>query len=329
VLVGFLATAYVTLIIVGVYYCLDLLDDEYTNTIDKGVLGTIWRKAASRPAKTWEPVLRTAVLMYSDQQLVTGLAILASGYAQLSCGLSKSHWQIIVYLAWHSSLTHLATLTFLRRYFQENARARIWRSVLMLLLAVMLGVALLPTGDRNWRSAFFYDWNGDTSVLCDFRRLVAQDENDRFELDLANTPTMLVSILVLVSSYMTRLIKLSDRSTAFVRTWLRIKPGNRIKETLRDAADRAKKPDAVKYWRMKHFAVETAYVLLHAYFEILGSILWELLWLMLALAWGTHNLLTMTLSVGDKTKLIKWDFGQLLPVILLALPIFSLAQGFY
>ncbi|KAL8956671.1 MAG: hypothetical protein Q9183_006246, partial [Haloplaca sp. 2 TL-2023] len=269
VLVGFLATAYITLFIVCVCYCLDLLEDEYINTIDKAVIATIGRKAAARPAKTWEPVLRTAVLMYSDQQLVTGLAILASGYAQLSCGLSKSHWQIIVYLAWHSSLTHLTTLTFLRRYFQENPTARVWRSVLMLILAIMLAIALLPTGDRR------YHGRRSTPALCDFRRLVAHGQGGRFQFDIVSTSVMLISILILFSSYLTRLIKLSNRSTSFVRTWLRTKPGEWIKATLRDAAERAKKPNAVMYWRVKHFAVETAYVFLHALLEILGSILWE------------------------------------------------------
>ena len=206
---------------------------------------------------------------------MTGLAILGSGYAQIRCGLSRYHWRILVYLAWHSSLTHLTTLTFLRRYFRENVTARIWRSVLMLFLAVMLGISLLPTGDRRWSGGSFDTGPGSTPVLCDFRRLVAEGESGRFQFDGINTSTMLVSILILVSSYLTRLVKLSDRSTAFTRIWLRTKPGNWIKKILRHAADRANKPHAATYWRLKQLIVETAYVLLHALFEVLGSVLWE------------------------------------------------------
>ena len=55
----------------------------------------------------------------------------------------------------------------------------------------------------------------------------------------------------------------------------------------------------------------------------------KLLWLDSALAWGTQNLMFFTLVSEDVHKQSAWDFGQLLPVILLAQPILSFAQGFY
>jgi hypothetical protein len=74
---------------------------------------------------------------------VTGIAILASGFSQVKCGLSTFHWQIVVYLAWFSSSTHL---TFLRRYTVKNRGFRALRILLMLALVTMLAVALIPTG---------------------------------------------------------------------------------------------------------------------------------------------------------------------------------------
>jgi len=55
--------------------------------------------------------------MFSDPQLVTGIGILVSGYTQITCSLSTYYWQVIVYLAWFSSLTYLTTLTALRAFF--------------------------------------------------------------------------------------------------------------------------------------------------------------------------------------------------------------------
>lgn len=58
----------------------------------------------------------------SDLQILTGISILISGYAQLECGLSCYHWQVLVYLAWFSSLTHLSCLTLLRNYLCQSPR---------------------------------------------------------------------------------------------------------------------------------------------------------------------------------------------------------------
>lgn len=277
VLVGFLATAYLTLSIVGVYYVVGYVPKEFLNRIDTGVIDTLWRSARSKPAQTWEPTLHMAVLIFSDQQLVTGIAILASGYAQLSYGLSSYHWQMIIYLSWFSSLTHLTTLTFLRQYFRKNPAARLWRVIFMLLMVIMLGIALLPSGDGWW---FGRDSNSDPAVagvaaFCFFKRLVAQTQGERFAFDSLQTPSMLISVMVLFSGYLTRLIKLSKKATGFTKLWTRTKPGRILKDALNDSIQRAGRAHASGYWRWKHLVLETVYVLLRASFDIYESTLWE------------------------------------------------------
>lgn len=273
VLVGFLATAYLTLSIVTIYYLVGFVPEDYLNSIDRGIIDTLWRKARSKPAKTWESTLRTAVLMFSDQQLVTGIALLISGYAQLRCGLSSYHWQMIVYLAWFSSLTHLTTLTILRQYFRDNPAPRLWRAILMLVMLIMLVIALLPTGDFSWFGS--YDAFGGLPALCCFRKLIARSPEARFEFRVFKTIPMLISITVLLSGYLTRVIKLSRQATAFIKFRIRTKPGKMLKDALKNSIKRARKPNAFWYWRMKHLVLETTYVLLRAYFDIYESTIWE------------------------------------------------------
>ena len=241
--------------------------EEFLNSIDKGILS---RTARFDPARLWEPTFRTAVLMFSDQQIVTGIALLASGYAQLSCGLSAYHWQMIVYLAWFSSLTHLTTLTVLRQYFRENQTARLWRAILMLIMVTMLGIALLPTGDVWW----FEDYLR-LPALCYFKRLMVRSPEERFSFNAFQTLPMLISILVLFSGYLTRLIKISKHATAFTRLWIRTKPGRVLKDTLKDSIQRAGRPHASFYWRLKSLILEIAYVLIRAIYDIYESSLWE------------------------------------------------------
>ena len=273
---GFLTTAYLTFVIVIVYYLFGYVPDEFLNSIDRGIIRILWRKACSRPASTWESTLRNAVLMFSDQQLVTGLALLISGSVQLRCGISSYHWQTIIYLAWFSSLTHLTTLTVLRQYFRDNPAPRIWRAVLMLVMVTMLGFALLPSGDYWWFASDIND--GDSArlpALCFFRRLVARSSEEHFEFNSYTTPSMLISILVLFSGYLTRVIKLSRKASHFTKLWTRTKPGRMLKKSLKSSIQRAGKPKTTMFWRIKHLVLETAYVLLRACFDIYESTLWE------------------------------------------------------
>jgi len=58
----------------------------------------------------------------------------------------------MVYLAWFAHVTHLSTLTFLRRYLFLNTGERNWRVASMALLVCLLVVAEVPTGFFSWSS---------------------------------------------------------------------------------------------------------------------------------------------------------------------------------
>ncbi|KAH0562533.1 hypothetical protein GP486_002781 [Trichoglossum hirsutum] len=218
--IAFVSTAYLTLVMILLYYMVDSYSETTSqhlpNPVDRSVLEFVWRKLG-RPSNLWEKELQKVVLMFSDQQLVTGIAILGSGYSQLRCGLSSYHWQITAYLAWFSSVTHLATLTALRQYFRKYPVIRNWRACFMIVLAVMLGVSLVPTGSEEWSDSL--------PAQCYFGEYP-------FSSGPNNTPPMAISIFVLSISYLTRLIKFSIGSSMFARKWLRIKPGNFLKRVL-------------------------------------------------------------------------------------------------
>lgn len=56
----------------------------------------------------------------------------------------------------------------------------------------------------------------------------------------------------------------------------------------------------------------------------------QILWLCFALGWGTAHLLGARSLYGANTQSLDgWSFGQILPVILLTLPILSIAENCY
>ena len=138
-----MTTAYLTLAFVVVYYLMGCIEENFLNEIDKTIIAKLSLRRHAKSIQRVELTLRRAVLMFSDQQIVTGIALLASGYSQLNRDITVYHWQILMYLAWFSSLTHLTTLTVLRQYFRENFAARFWRSILMLVTVTMLGIGLV------------------------------------------------------------------------------------------------------------------------------------------------------------------------------------------
>ena len=148
----------------------------------------------------------------------------------------------------------------------------------MLVTVTMLGIALLPSGDDWWfTSTDQSEAVAQVPALCFFKRLVARSPEERFKVDTYTTSPMLISVLVLFSSYLTRLVKLSRKATALTKVWIRTRPGKILKSALRTSMQRAGKSKSIvfMYWRLQHFVLETAYVLLRACFDIYESTLWE------------------------------------------------------
>ncbi|OAA75190.1 hypothetical protein LEL_07178 [Akanthomyces lecanii RCEF 1005] len=100
-----------------------------------------------------EEILVKCVILMGDMQIVTGLAILVSGYVQLQCGLASFKWRIILDLAWFSCLTHLSCLTMLRCHLYSHQLERVWRLSAMGTLAILLATGRLLTANERWSRA--------------------------------------------------------------------------------------------------------------------------------------------------------------------------------
>lgn len=228
----------------------------------------------------------------------------------------------------------------------------------MLVTVVLLGVALIPTGDSLWFTGDAYDSHETATqaiaapALCYIQRLGSSGHYNRLQPGSPSGISMIVSLFVLVSSYLTRLIKFSDTSTGFARRWLREKPSQLLK-SIRNIALRHLEGHEPKsrtsLWTVAYIFNETLYVLLKILFDSSQSMLWEvrtvsvpkshhnrtsllisykIIWLIFAIAWGTKNLfLTRAWSTMNAEN--TWRFGQMFPMVLLALPLLSTLETYY
>lgn len=290
VVVSFVATAYFTLILVLIHFLLDCSPADDQNAIDKGVVRFLRKILRLRPTEVWGPAILRGVLVFSDQQLVTGIAMLGAGYSQLSYGLPVYYWQIVVQLTWFSSVTHLATMSLLQQYFWKYSAARWWRIGLMIVLAAMQILALVPSGFADWGTTISGDevtLSYSIPVACyysqsDYRpggRIYNQirESYAGFSLSL-NWGSFSMTMAYLIISYTTRLVKLSQSTTLFLRSWLRVKPGNWYKQLLVRLHRRATRADSVQgrvACIIVHKGALTIFTLLRATFDLTGSILWE------------------------------------------------------
>lgn len=84
-----------------------------TNKIDKWFSSTLGHLSyftfSQKRRNFWLPVIQKVVLALSDQQLLTGLAILIASLCQL-CSISVYHFAVVGDLAWFSSNVHITTL---------------------------------------------------------------------------------------------------------------------------------------------------------------------------------------------------------------------------
>lgn len=220
----------------------------------------------------------------------------------------------------------------------------------MLITVIMLGAALLPTGDILWLDA---DPLAPiiAPALCYFRRLESHIFADMFKADSSTGASMVISLVVLISGYFTRILKLSDKASNGIRRCLRKIPSKVIGATRRVVLERLNRPAPSfhkLHWIVAYSVVETFYIWLKAFFDIYesmtaevyiilstlvlvrlaGLILPKIIWLASALAWGIRNLF-MTRSDAANREENTWGFGQMFPVIIFVLPILSALETYY
>ncbi|KAF2805838.1 uncharacterized protein BDZ99DRAFT_574127 [Mytilinidion resinicola] len=333
-ILGFSITSYLTLLLLIVNYAF-VFDPHrwgengrrYTNPLDLKLLGFI---------------RNGSVLILSDTQLVTGLAILSSGYSQLNCGISAYHWQIMVYVAWFASFSFISAMTFLQAFFQANHSLRIIRVCFMFVLATMLIVALLPTGSQNWMDLACKEGEGcffpSLQAKCYYRQMIT----NKFDNGHTKIYSMVVSILVVSLSYINCGVKMFDPTSAVTRRYIRVWPGRQIKRVLRRMVRSSEK----SMWaniilRLPYLALYSAFTSARALCDTVESMLGEILWLSFAIAWGTIKVWTTRTSSHydsrgfntnanpDVLSEDSWSFGQTLPLILLLLPVLSMAQVYF
>ncbi|KAK8086131.1 hypothetical protein PG994_001105 [Apiospora phragmitis] len=143
VVAAFLVSAYLVLAMLLGAYWFAVLPKGLVRRVDR----QLFFARCAEPDERWRRIFEEIVLMFSDQQLLTGLGVLIAGYVQVvNASLSAYHWgDSVVYLAWLSSTVHLMSLSVLRERLKRGRVSLTVRICAIMLVFVLLVVVLWPT----------------------------------------------------------------------------------------------------------------------------------------------------------------------------------------
>ncbi|KAK3348924.1 hypothetical protein B0T25DRAFT_457629 [Lasiosphaeria hispida] len=250
--------------------------------------------------RRWANVCYDMVVCLSDQQLVTGIAMMIAGLKKLHDeSITVYHLSIVTDLVWFSSNTHLTSLLVISYFsvesFKEDAPARIIptstqlileprkkfvarlprvaRAVLMVFLACLLAYATLITGYVYWPETF------NCPVSCTIG-LPRGGEPQRW---------MIVNIVLIFYAYPKSIFSIWHGGR---RVWF-----EQWRSTIVDNRHLGQSEPP------RHWVIKSARRMYHCLWYYFAS------------------------DTGDIAMENSWGFGQLVPIVLLLLPALQLLES--
>ena len=154
----------------------------------------------------WIPIIERIVLNLSDQQLLTGIAVLVASF-WTHCSISVYHFSLACDLGFFSSSAHLVSLQVLGRYLNSRRSQRNWRVVLMVLQAILLAISCVLQGHRSWYNSWSYE------AQCLFDDLIGNVSGKPGSM-------MAVNLILIVLYYSPVILSLYKTPSEFLTSWL-------------------------------------------------------------------------------------------------------------
>lgn len=310
ILLAFFVTAGSVVSLALVAYVGGFLPAHFLRCVDR----RIFRANSRRENSRWRTIIENVTMSLSDQQLVTGLAILIAGYYEMmNSDLALYHWRHVIYLAWLSSAVHIASLTLLRDVLNKNPMIRNLRVAGMLILLTLLTVGLWPARfDRGMSSI---------PAKCFW--------TSTYSTPLAHTQPVdvnwITTIVMLLFAYAWKLSQLFASSRGLVRRWLVAKPEAAIERLMR----RVVRNRRSKWLRWPAYKMLTiCYITFVAWAEFAESFVASIVYLCLAFPYGVAAVVNIRwvarddFIAGEK----RLTFGQLVPLFLLVIPVLQVFE---
>lgn len=313
-------------------YLADALPRKCYNEFDDFILGRKGREEDGKRVRRFQ----SFILAMSDQQLVSGLAlavainVIRNGVHDLDTKIAAYSYTIAVVLAFFSCIIHLATIAALRDYLRNCGLLKHIRVAIMICVLALLLQGLGET------------WTVDTAITLrcaiEYREFLmdysGEDVLTEKLRNAGNVLSLVILLGILGSGYVRRILELYlEDPQNFPMAW---------EMTLLAKIFGCPTPSQTDLLEVKQrLASKTSYptlnigILIQLIFLVIpgtfaGSFMFEILWLIFYFAFGVAQVAFWLQSLGPGTLAISFEprFGQLLPLVLLALPFLAMAEGY-
>lgn len=327
VILAFIISAYITFAAVLVAYLSGFVDASQLGSIDQAIFHVTPYSPSSKGRRSIiHKYLREVVLALSDQQIVTGIAIMGAGFQGLRTGrTSVYHFQVVLYLAWMSSSVHLSAITLLQSYLRKRRGILMWRLTGMIVLLILLTIGLVPTISNDWGILW---WDG----MLDGRTGWAIPAKCFWGnlWDDGVGPDAPLGFIILAVTYIWKIGGIFERPTRIYHHYFRNPIENFsigvmivLARRLHTSRNRA------WLWAFRLF-LGIAFPVLTS-LEVASSFAASLWLSVTSLVYGTIQILIPRAQMVPLTGNTEnsWGFGQLVPLILLAQPLGVIFESFW
>ena len=307
-----------------------------TNTLKRlfGLKTSTRRQEVPRDVR--QEALTRFILVLSDQQLATGLAILIGGVSN-QCRITGYEFSVVLSLAWFSSTTHLATLDVLRDYFRVHRVIRNWRVGGMVALLILLTYALFTT-------TITMGSDSTIPVQCFFSPSSVQiNKRDNIDALVAlSVSSTVLTLLLLLYGYVLRIRNLYGSPNAiywhiwkvgariYRHRWLRLSHAEE-KETFDEAMARFQASSRLRdLQRIREASGWKRWYLISSY-RYDDSFLSSMSGVAFSFSYGISQVVLYRWTIRPELSAgaTSMDFGQITPLFLLVLPVFAAAEIYY
>ncbi|KAI0843555.1 hypothetical protein F5Y06DRAFT_302690 [Hypoxylon sp. FL0890] len=197
VILAFLISAWSSLLVITVEFFSLHRDgfDIHFAFLDELLKGYI-QKLTKRFKKPWAlESIQPAVLMVSDQQLVTGISIMNASYIQ-HCTITQYHFYIVYLLGFISCQVYNASLGALKLYVNERPAMKLWRAILMTVLTGMVIHNSFITCNDEFLTGDEENLYFGSSTQCVWSEFV---DTKHYQYEL---PLLIATLIILLWSYL-------------------------------------------------------------------------------------------------------------------------------
>lgn len=354
-IVAFFVTSWAAFVFLIVAYWSGLLPQSLLRPVDIKLFGANSRRYHSE----WRESLVKVTLLFSDQQLLTGIGILLAGYYEVFArNLDALDWHIVTYLAWMSSTVHLITLSLLKDRLNEHKTLRNLRLTGMLVLLALLLVALAPSvslyfvNSYNFKPGEGYNSPGYTGIgtgaaiptKCFYgygygelwqpyrgvsRNTIYGIEGQSVSYSSSSSYVAvpaIVAYITLILSYIWKVTQLFDTSLNWFRRNVRYLPEARLER----AAKRILMKESTSWYNhCMYLLTKSAYLTFCVIADVLESFGTTNLVLFFTLTWGTLQVVLPRTWLIQATNIDEtFSFGQILPLMLLLQPVAAIVAHY-